>query len=115
MNIPSISRFSFQRSFSIRKSILFWYRSYRWIFTLLFLIVLGLGGWKWYQSLYRYSWTDAQKKEFLASYISETDFRESRFRQAVKELDDRRKRNEHIPDIQHDIFQLDKILDKDRH
>lgn len=115
MQLPSFSKFSFKESFSIRKSMLFWYRSHRWIFTFLFLVVLGYGGWTWYQNLYRYTWTDAQKKEFLASYAAETDFREAKFKQVVKELDDRRGRNAQTPDIQHDLFRLDKVLEKDRH
>ncbi len=92
---------------------LFWYQSHRWFFIFFFVIVLVLGGWKWYQSLYRYTWTETQKQEFLKSYAEATDFRSSRFESVIKELDERKRRNATIPVLEHDLFRLDKAPEKD--
>lgn len=113
MELSSFKSFSFKPSFSVRKSMLFWYQSHRWFFMLFFMIVLVLGGWKWYQSLYHYAWTETQKQEFLKSYAEETDFRSKRFESVIKELDDRSRRNAMIPAIEHDLFRLDAPPEKD--
>lgn len=114
MKLSSFKSFTFKQSFSVRKSMLFWYQSHRWFFIILFLAVLALGGWKWYQSLYRYTWTESQKQIFLKSYADETDFRVNRFDMVIQELDKRKERNAAMPTIEHDLFRLDAAPKKDR-
>ena len=115
MKFSSLKKLSFKSGLSVRKSMLFWYRSYRWLLIVLFLGILALGGWNWYESLYRYAWTDAQKKQFLESYAAETDFRAARFEKVIHELNTRKERNAEVLVVQHDLFRLDKILDKNLH
>lgn len=114
MNIFQLKKLSLKPNFSVRKSVLVWYRFHRWFFVLFFFLVLGFGTWNWYQNLYRYTWTETQKQEFLKTQANETNFRVTVFEKVIKELDDRKARNENIPVIEHDLFQLDKDLEKDK-
>jgi hypothetical protein len=51
----------------------------------------------------------------LESYAAETDFRAARFEKVIHELNTRKERNAEVPVVQHDLFRLDKILDKNLH
>ncbi len=113
MELSSFKSFAFKPSFSVRKSMMFWYQSYRWFFIFFFVVVMALGGWKWYQSLYHYTWTETQKQEFLKSYAEATDFRSNRFETVIKGLDERSQKNAVAPSIEHDLFRLDAPPEKD--
>ena len=74
MNIPLpafLKKITQNPRFSSRKFMYTWYRYYKLLFFLLFLIVLAWGGYIWYFSIYKYSWNDAQKKEYLDKYFQE--------------------------------------------
>ncbi|MBI2439522.1 MAG: hypothetical protein HYV45_02900 [Candidatus Moranbacteria bacterium] len=90
--------------FLSRAPLVFWYKHYKILYFLCFCVVLGFGGWFWYYSLHRYSWNDEQKKKFLDSYVKETNFRESRFREAVDQLKHAAIDHEKQPVLKRDIF-----------
>lgn len=86
---------------------LLWYRSYRRVFVVFFIVLLMVGAWYWYYNLYRYSWDEGAKKVFLDSYVQETDFKEIGFRKAVSVSQEKRKRYEAGVSLKHDLFRLD--------
>ncbi|MDO8565638.1 MAG: hypothetical protein Q7S04_00440 [Candidatus Moranbacteria bacterium] len=71
---------------SLRGAIFFWYRRYKVVFFFGFLIVLSIGGWNWYQSLYQYHFSDDEKKQYIDSYFRETTFKETQFRETIGDL-----------------------------
>lgn len=86
MKIPTLLQFSTFRKYSARRVIFFWYRNYKKLFFLGFLLVLGVGGWVWYYSVHAYSWTEEQKKAYLAEYFQETSFKEAKFQSLTESL-----------------------------
>lgn len=95
---------SWKNRFAPKQALFFWYRHYKVMFFVLFLIVLGFGGWSWYYSLYRYRWNDAEKKQFLDAYFKETAFKEAKFRDVIDRLKERAYLYEKNPDLGRDIF-----------
>jgi len=65
-----------------------WIKRYKIIFSLLFVIVSGLGGLQWYLNLNRYTWTPEEKKAFLDRTIKETTFKEDQYRNVLKYLEE---------------------------
>ncbi|MFZ2299946.1 MAG: hypothetical protein WAW00_02340 [Candidatus Moraniibacteriota bacterium] len=106
MNIPFLHFFKKIRgTFSSKGVMFFWYRHYTAMFFLLFLVVLSLGGWKWYYSLYRYRLSDEEKKRYVEQYFKETTFKEARFRDVVDDLVERRRMHEETLELKRDIFE----------
>lgn len=90
-----------------------WYRHYKLLFFFSFLVVLGFGGFAWYQDLYGYSWNDTEKRAFLDTYSKETSFKEAKYRDAVDRLKQRMEWHQTPPVITKDIF-TGKELSEDR-
>lgn len=65
-----------------------WIKQYKILFSLLFVVVSGLGGFQWYLNLNHYSWTSEEKKAFLDRTIKETAFKEAQYRNVLKDLDE---------------------------
>lgn len=92
------------RHFSLKHGMFFWYQHYKVLFFVGFLIVLGWGGYYWYNNLYRYHWSDEQKKEFIATHFKATVFKEQAFNQLVGQLKEREQQyGEPVP-LTRDIF-----------
>lgn len=109
MKIPFLSFFKKMTSrFSPKNMLFFWYRHYKAMFFLLFLVVLSIGGWNWYYSLYRYSFSDEEKKQYVEQYFKETTFKEARFREVVDDLVERRRMHEETLELKRDIFKGNK-------
>lgn len=88
-----------------------WYRHYKLLFFFSFLVVLGFGGFAWYQDLYGYGWDDAQKRAYLDTYSKETAFKELKYRDAVERLKQRAERHLSDPVISKDIFSGKELSD----
>lgn len=86
MNLPKSLQFSTFKKYSTRKVVFFWYRNYKLIFFLGFLITLGIGGYVWYHSVHTYVWSDEQKKAYVTEYFKETEFKETKFQNLVERL-----------------------------
>lgn len=95
---------NWKKRFSSRQWLAKWYRNYKLLFFFLFLIVLGLGGWSWYESLYHYRWNDEEKKKYLDSYVKETHFKETQFKNVVEQLKARSASYDRDPELKQDIF-----------
>jgi hypothetical protein len=101
------SSFSLKRMkawFASWQPLFMWYRHYKLLFLFSFFVVLGFGGWAWYQDLYWYSWSDEQKKEFLDTYAKETSFKESKYRDTVARLERLAERHLSDPAVTRNIF-----------
>lgn len=95
---------AWQKRFSIRNTVFFWYRHYKVFLFVVFLIVLGFGGWVWYDSLYGYSWNEQEKKDFIDSYVKETKFKETGFNDVIKRMKERASEHETNPQVKRNIF-----------
>ena len=81
-----------------------WYRHYKAIFFVAFLIVLGVGGWSWYYYLYEYQWDDAMKKQYVETLSQETVFKDSKWDDLVGRLEERSRLHTEDPKLSRDIF-----------
>ncbi|OGI22200.1 MAG: hypothetical protein A2808_02320 [Candidatus Moranbacteria bacterium RIFCSPHIGHO2_01_FULL_55_24] len=104
MQIPAWLKISLLEKFSSRKLIFAWYKHYKLGFFILFLVVLGIGGYAWYYSLYRYTWTEQQKKEYLETYYKETSFKETKFKALIENLKQREEDHKAVPELSRDLF-----------
>lgn len=95
---------NWKKYFSSREWLSAWYRNYKILFFFLFLAVLGMGGWNWYQSLYRYQWSEEEKKKYLDSYVKETHFKEVQFQDIVERLKAREDSYKEDFSVKRDIF-----------
>lgn len=91
-------------AFSPREIMFFWYRHYKLVFSLFFLIILGLAGYQWNYSLHQYQWSEEQKKEYIEATFKETRFKEEEFQALVKQLKERQAEHEEGVPIRRDIF-----------
>jgi|GEM_PF-1781430 len=106
MTIPFLSLFKRSvKRFSFRGVIFFWFRHYKKFFFFGFLVILSVGGWNWYQSLYRYHMSDDEKKQYIDSYFKETVFKEARFRETVKNLQARADLHKETLGLKRNIFE----------
>lgn len=106
MTIPFLALFKrLVKHFSFRGVLFFWFRHYKKFFFLGFLIILSVGGWDWYQSLYRYHMSDDEKKQYIDSYFIETAFKETGFRETVENLQARARLHEEELQLKRNIFE----------
>lgn len=106
MTIPFLASLKkITKSFSLRETIYFWYRYYKTFFLFGFLIVLAFGGWDWYQSLYRYHFSDEEKKQYIDSYFKETALKEEKFQSTVDDLAQRARLHEETLSLTRNIFE----------
>ncbi len=82
----------------------FWYRHYKGMFFCGFLAVLCLGGFFWHKNLYRYQWTEDQKKTYIEQHFKETQFKERAFEESVANLNERARLHETNPVLSRNIF-----------
>lgn len=106
MTIPFLSVFKkFIKSFSSKEAIFFWYRHYKLLFFFGFLIILSIGAQDWYGSLYKYQFSENEKKQYIDSYFKETVFKESKFRETVDDLTLRARMHEETLLLTRNIFE----------
>lgn len=113
MTIPLASFFKkIAKHFSSRGVIFFWYRHYKALVFLGFLVVLSIGIWNWYQSLYQYHFSDDEKKQYIDSYFKETAFQEVKFQEVVDALTARARMHERVLPLTRNIFKGEGIQPK---
>ncbi len=93
-----------KKSLSSWQPLFVWYRHYKLLFFFSFLVVIGFGGYAWFQDLYGYSWNDTEKRAFLDTYSKETTFKEVKYRDAVERLEQRAEQHKTDPSLSKDIF-----------
>lgn len=106
MTIPFSSLFKkIAGHLSSREMIFFWYRRHKTFFFLGFLIILSMGAWDWYQSLYQYHFSAEEKQQYIDSYYKETAFKEAKFRETVNDLTTRAEMHENVTPPTRNIFE----------
>lgn len=106
MKIPFHPLFiKMQDSFSPGKWLVFWYRHYKVLIFVGFILVLSIGGWNYYYSLYQYQFSDAEKKQYVDSYFKETAFKEDRFLSVIQSLQARARMHGETFDLKRNIFE----------
>lgn len=90
--------FSFYKKLSFSKACssvgIWWCSNERYIFFFLFLVVIGMGIFSWYNSLYVFKWTSEQEKEYRLSRDIQVRFQKDEFQKVLKTLDSRAKKHE---------------------
>ena len=76
----------------------------RTILWILFLGTICSLAYLWYESLYRYQWSEEQKKQYRSEYAGQTTFRAERFDHTVDVLRERIRLHEGTPRVKKDIF-----------
>lgn len=68
----------------------FWFRHYRIIFALLFFLTLSASIFFWYQKLYNSQWSEEKKQQYTASQKVEVNFKENKFQDVIKAIENRK-------------------------
>lgn len=105
MKIPFLPFFlKIKEYFSSGRILVFWYHHYKIPVFIGFLIILSIGGWNYYYSVYQYRFTDEEKQQYIDSYFKETTFKEERFNAVVDSLAERARTHDGTLDLKQNIF-----------
>lgn len=85
-----------------------WFKHYKKVFIVIFVLVIGGGGYIWYVSLYKSQWSEFQKQQYINSQEKKESFDEQVFDEIIKAIEDRRSVYEGSPMEVKDIFKLSK-------
>jgi len=99
--------------FSLGGALSFWYRHYKVLFFLSFLIVLLIGGWNWYYIFYKYRLSDEEKKQYVEQHFKETTFNDAKFHATTEALIQRARLHEEMPANRRNIFEGKGIIPKE--
>lgn len=89
---------------SWRELFLFWFRSARKFFILLFFVAIGFGSFIWYTDIYHGEWTAEERRSYAESAFQETVFNETEFRKAVTAAEKRSALHAEDVVIENDFF-----------
>lgn len=93
-----------KKYFSLRYLMFTWYRYYKLLFFLGFLVVSGIGGTVWYRYLHTYQWSDESKLQYIEQHFKETVFKEKLFDTLVTRLENRSSSHEAKLPLTKDLF-----------
>jgi hypothetical protein len=82
----------------------YWLKYYKLFFILLFLIVLGIGSFIWYDTFYRFGWSDEKKQQYTLTQNRNINLRESEFNQMLETIKKRKQNYESPEESLKDIF-----------
>jgi hypothetical protein len=102
--MKTIALDNFKKIFSWKRLMTFWYRHYKIMFFVGFVVVLLMVAYLWYANLYQYRWSEERKKEFIETNYKATTFKEKAFQQLVSRLKDRDVRHDKSFMLSRDIF-----------
>ena len=73
---------------------------------LLFVATLFIGGYVWYENIYRGQWSEEEKQKYIESTFKETVFNQDAFLKAMDQV--RKRADSHMTDLEvgKDIFQV---------
>ena len=91
MNFLNFDKNSFNVDNIVKRCSDFWNKHYRLAFFIFSIVVLSLGIYFWYQSLYRSEWSSEEKNQYKKSQNSEIDLKKQEFKMVVEEI--KRKEN----------------------
>ncbi len=101
-------KFSFkQKSFEStrRRALYFWIRHYKSLFIIGFLLLTAFGGYQWHRDLYRYDWSDQERKAYLETTAKETAFQEKKFLEVLDHLEEDRRIHQETLETGRDLFE----------
>ncbi len=70
----------------LHRLILMWYFSHRYLFFFLMIVTASFGILFWKQAVYQFHWTDEEKRSYLDEHAKETNFKEEKFMNTLKEI-----------------------------
>lgn len=85
--------------------LILWHRYYKVLVFIGFLIVFSFGGWNYYYSVFRYHFSEEEKKQYVDSYFRETAFKEVRFHEVVENLTARARAHAETLTLKRNIFE----------
>lgn len=95
---------------SFRNLMAFWIRHFRVMFFFGFLLVSAYGAWEWYFSLYRYEFSEEEKRRYIEQNFRETVFQEKKFRELVERLEERRRLESEPFQMKRNLFEGQGVL-----
>ena len=98
----SLNRISFASA--RKRGLYFCMRHYRLLFSLLFLGLTGFLMYQWNRDLYRYQWTESERRAYLETTAKETAFQEKKFLEVLENLDQDRQRHTAVTETSRDLF-----------
>lgn len=96
----SVSSINVVRKFGLT----LWIRHYKLFFLLSFLALSGFAAFQWHRDLYRYRWSDEERKSFLETTSKETNFKEKQFLEAIERLEQQERAFAAERERERDIF-----------
>lgn len=88
-----------------RRSLYFWIRHYKSLFTLSFVLLSAFVGYQWHRDLYRYHWTEDERKAYLETTAKETAFQEKKFLEVLDQLAKDRAAHQEVMGTGRDLFE----------
>ena len=105
MNFLDFNKNSFNVDNIVTRCSDFWNKHYRLAFFIFSIVVLSLGIYFWYQSLYRSEWSDEEKNQYKKSQNSEVDLKKQEFKMVVEEIERRGNIFKEAPSAAKNIFE----------
>jgi hypothetical protein len=82
---------------------LFWLNQYKIFFIILFLGLAAFGAFLWYETFYRFGWSDEQKKQYTLTQNRSINLKESEFNSMAEIIENKKNKfespSEHLKDI----------------
>jgi hypothetical protein len=100
------------QKFSLRKLSLAWYRYFRIFFGILFLLILGVGSYIWYQSLYNYKWSEDEKKTYMEITVKETNLKYKELEKLLVSLKERERQHQEKSPITRNLFTGEPVINQ---
>jgi hypothetical protein len=82
----------------------YWLKYYKLFFILLFLITLGFSLFFWYDTFYRFGWSDEKKQQYTVTQNRNINLKEKEFNQMLEVIEKRKQSYNAPPDKIKDIF-----------
>jgi len=102
LHLSSLKNFSFEKLLTTAG--LWWRRWSSLIFSVLFLAVIGLGVFTWYESLYLFHWSQGDEQAYRLSKNQQVKFQQEKFDAVLGALDDRAGKHRGAPGTFRDLF-----------
>jgi hypothetical protein len=73
------------------KFILMWSRIHKFVFAIFFAVLVGLGAYIWYQSIYSGQWSADKKQQYLDSQEKSVTLKEREFNKTLDDIEQRKR------------------------
>lgn len=82
-----------------------WFKHYKKIFIVVFVLIIAAGSYVWYVNLYKAHWSEEQKQQYIQTQEKKEVFKEQDFNETLRIIEERQQAYEAEPLKMQDIFQ----------